>query len=626
MESTIDPVRLPNGQNFYSQISTWAQTSPTSAAICYKQQVLTYAELDERSNKIARWLKTMNIGRGSLVGVLMERRPDTLVCLLGILKSGAAYVPIDPTFPSDRIAYVLRDSRLHLLLSENSLRERIMQRETPTLFLESQMPSILMQDGSGVASCSQPLDRAYVLYTSGSTGNPKGVEIPRRALDNFIDSMHRVPGINAWDRLLSVTTLSFDISGLEMFLPLYGGATVVIADENDVVDGKRLAQMLRDFDITIMQATPATWLLMIDAGWTGKPGLKALCGGEAMPRELANSLLRRCDSVWNMYGPTETTIWSTVARVTAGEGVVSIGRAIDNTDIQILDEHLAPVKAGEVGEIYIGGLGLAIGYLGKPELTKERFLNQKTEDGSTVRIYRTGDLGRLYPDGRIECLGRSDSQVKLRGYRIELGEIEAALEGLPNVQRAVVVLKENSSTDRFLMAFYMSSQDAVSATELRSGLSKTLPEYMVPIRYELVASFPLTLNGKVDRKALAERHVDRGSTRNIVPPSTPLEREVAAIWEELLRLEGIGIHESFIELGGHSLLINAMVHRLNRTFNIDLSLIEVLRNGQTIAEIVSLVEERVMMEASDDDIKAALGVLETLSSEELDEFLKAKAV
>ncbi|MBY5768542.1 AMP-binding protein [Rhizobium leguminosarum] len=322
MESTIDPDRLLNGQDFYSQISTWAQMSPTSAAICYKQQVLTYAELEELSNKIARWLQTMNIGRGSLVGVLMERRPETLVCLLGILKSGAAYVPIDPSFPSDRISYVLRDSRLDLLLSENSLRERIMHRETPTLFLDSQMPSILTQDGSVVASWSQPLDRAYVLYTSGSTGNPKGVEIPRRALDNFIYSMHRLPGINAWDRLLSVTTLSFDISGLEMFLPLFGGATVVIADEKDVVDGKRLAQMLRDFDITIMQATPATWLLMIDAGWTGKPGLKALCGGEAMPRELANSLLRRCDSVWNMYGPTETTIWSTVSRVTAGEGVV----------------------------------------------------------------------------------------------------------------------------------------------------------------------------------------------------------------------------------------------------------------------------------------------------------------
>lgn len=626
MESTNDLARLSNGQNFYSQISTWARMSPTSAAICYKQQILTYAELEERSNKIARWLQAMNIGRGNLVGVLMLRRPDTLVCLLGILKTGAGYVPIDPTFPSDRIAYVLKDSGLDLLLSENSLRERILHPETPTLFLDSETASILSHEGSAVASRSQPLDRAYVLYTSGSTGNPKGVEIPRRALDNFIYSMQRLPGLNAWDRLLSVTTLSFDISGLEMFLPLFCGATVVIADEKDVVDGKRLAQMLRDFDITMMQATPATWLLMIDAGWTGKPGLKALCGGEAMPRELANNLLRRCDSVWNMYGPTETTIWSTVWPVTAGEGVVPIGRPIDNTDILILDEHFAPVKTGEVGEIYIGGLGLAIGYLGKPELTKERFLDHEAEDGSTVQIYRTGDLGRLRPDGSIECLGRADSQVKLRGYRIELGEIEAALEGLPNVQRAVVILKENSSTDKFLTAFYVSSHGAISAEELRTSLSRTLPEYMIPTRYELVPAFPLTLNGKVDRKALAQRHVATGSKRNIVPPSTPLEIEVAAIWEELLRLQGIGIHESFIELGGHSLLINAMVHRLNRTFGIDLSLIEVLRSGQTVAEVVTLVEQRVMLEASEDDIKAALGVLESLSSEELDQFLKANAV
>ncbi|MNN03667.1 Dimodular nonribosomal peptide synthase [compost metagenome] len=432
------------------------------------------------------------------------------------------------------------------------------------------------------------------------------------------------PGIKQSDRLLSITTLSFDISVLEIFLPLSAGASVVIADQDSIKDGHRLAEVIENYDISVMQATPATWFLLIETGWQGNKNLKALCGGEAVSRELVNSLVSLCDSVWNMYGPTETTVWSALAELSYGEGaVVPIGKPIDNTQIYILDEDLQPVVPGEAGEIHIGGAGVARGYLGRPELTHDRFIDYYDPTSGYSRIYKTGDLGRILPDGSIECIGRSDSQIKLRGYRIELGEIEAAIEALPLVRQAIVVLQEISQTDKKLVAFYRTEGAPESANELRNSLKKVLPDYMIPSYFEPVDVFPLTPNGKVDRKTLTGMQLTSGfGKRVITPPSTPVEIEVSKIWEDLLKVKDISIHDSFLELGGHSLLASIMIQRLNQTFNIHISLMDVLTNGLTIVELVSLIEERVVEEASEEDIESVLGMLEGLSDDEIKELLK----
>lgn len=613
--------------HFYTLVEKHAEASPDSVAIYHGDIAITYRELNQISNQVARYLQKRNVGAESLVGLFMERTPEAVICMLGILKAGGAYLPIDPTHPADRIAYIAEDAKVEMILSNSRLMERFPEWAAKAVCIDKAWTTIAEEDDGPVKVNVDGDNLAYVMYTSGSTGKPKGVEVPRRAVNNFICSLSQYPGINRHERLLSLTTLSFDISVLEIFLPLYAGASVVIADQQSVLDGNRLAAMMEQFEVTFMQATPATWFMLMEAGWQGNKRLKALCGGEAMPRELANKLVSLCGSVWNMYGPTETTVWSTLAQLSVGEGAVPIGKPLDNTEILILDEHLRPVQPGETGEIYIGGAGVARGYRGKPELTRERFIDYDDQATGRLTIYKTGDLGKVWPDGNFECIGRADFQVKLRGFRIELGEIEAALESLPSVRQAIVILKEISPSDKKLIAFYRPEAAAVSADEWRNHLKKVLPDYMIPTFFEPIQAFPLTPNGKVDRKALMERQLTVGfGKRVVVPPSKPVEIEVAKIWEELLKVTDISIHDSFLELGGHSLLASMMIHRVNQTFNVALSLIEVLTNGLTIAELTSLIEDKVVEAASDDDIASALGMLENLSEEEIEALLKKAGI
>jgi amino acid adenylation domain-containing protein len=489
-----------------------AETPEAVAVVCGKER-LTYRELSVRSSRLAHRLQALGVGPDRLVAVCLERSTDLVVAPLAVWKAGGAYVPLDPEYPSQRLAFMLEDSAATVVITQSRLleklpREKKLPREDK---LPREVPKVICVDREGELAAGEssqspavsttPENLAYVIYTSGSTGKPKGVEIRHRSVVNFLASMQRQPGIASSDRLLAITTLSFDIAGLELYLPLVSGAQVVIAPRAAALEGAALARMLHDSAITILQATPVTWRLLLEAGWQGSPGLKILCGGEALPRELAERLLETGSEVWNLYGPTETTIWSTLQRVDARVGRVPIGHPIGNTEVYVMDEYGQPVPPGVAGELYLGGEGLARGYLHRPELTAAKFVEHPFQAGA--RLYRTGDLGRRLPDGSLECIARMDHQVKLRGFRIELGEIESALEQQPGISQAVVVVREDVAGDQRLTA-YLTAPDRAAADPgvLRRALLALLPDYMVPAAFVLLDQFPLTPNRKVDRKAL----------------------------------------------------------------------------------------------------------------------------
>jgi amino acid adenylation domain-containing protein len=416
-----------------------------------------------------------------------------------------------------------------------------------------------------------PDDAAYLIYTSGSTGRPKGVRVPQRAVVNFLASMRARPGLTADDRLAAVTTLSFDIAVLELLLPLVVGAEIILATRDQATDGVALRGLLEQHRATVMQATPATWRMLIAAGWRGPSGatgsFRALCGGEALPPELAEALLPRVGELWNMYGPTETTVWSTCGRVEAGQGAVSIGRPIDNTTVWILDDAGAPVPIGVPGELYIGGAGVALDYHERPQLTAERFVVDRFSSRPGARLYRTGDLARWRADGQLQHLGRTDFQVKVRGYRIELGEIEVALARHPQIAEAAVVAQPGPGGEQRLVAYVVArgaaGTSAPSAAALRDHLRGHLPDYMVPAVFVPLEGLPLTPNGKVDRRALPAPDVQPAQPAATTGgPRTPGEHLVAAVWRELLNVERIAVADNFLDLGGHSLLIMQAIAKL----------------------------------------------------------------
>src|SRR5271157_4037856 len=553
-------------------IAAQARQNPDQVALICEAQQFSYGELERRSNQLAHQLRALGVGPEVLVGLCVERSLDMVVGLLGILKAGGAYVPLDPSFPQARLAYMIADSGMRVLVTHRQLEEKLPVRPASILHLDADWDTIAQQDTTAAElPPAQPENLAYVLYTSGSTGKPKGVEIAHAALANFLRSMQREPGFTAQDRLLAVTTLSFDIAGLELYLPLVTGGTTIIASREDNYDPARLMARLRDSRCTVMQATPATWRALLEAGWEGAKDLKVLCGGEALPSDLAQALLPRCAQLWNLYGPTETTIWSTLHRVTTADGPVPIGRPIANTQVFILDGHRQLVPAGIVGELYIGGAGLARGYFARPELTAERFIENPF--APHTRLYRTGDLARWLPDGNIECLGRADHQVKIRGFRIEPGEVEAALARHPAVGQCVVVAREDSHGDKILVAYLEPQPNAAipAVSDLRAHLANDLPAYMVPSAFVVLDKLPLTPNAKIDRKALPPPTYDRvQAAHESAAPRTENEQAVAAIWSEVLKVGGIGLEDNFFDLGGHSLLVIRAVSRIRDVFEVDL--------------------------------------------------------
>jgi len=545
----IDPAATLHGL-----IATQAKRTPDAVAVVCGEESLSYAALEHQSAHIAAVLRRHDIGPGSRVGVCLHRSIGMVAAVLGVMKAGAAYVPLDPDFPPDRLTMILEDCAAPVVLTEPGLEDLV---SGPARLVMIDAPELGAAEPAAEVPTTTGADLAYVLYTSGSTGRPKGVEVTHRNVVNFLTAMANRPGLSASDRLVAVTTLSFDIAALEVWLPLTVGARTIIASREEAVDGARLAAILEQSGATVMQATPATWRLLLAAGWSGKADLTALCGGEALPRPLARTIAGRCKALWNMYGPTETTIWSSVRPVAAtddddGGGSEPIGPPIANTRFDVLDAQGRALPVGIVGELAIGGEGVARGYLGRPDLTAARFVEREGE-----RVYLTGDLVRWRADGTLDFLSRRDSQVKLRGYRIELGEIEAALTAHPSVRAAAVSL----FGDRLIA--YVVAEGALNTVSLRQVLAARLPYYMCPSAFVALDALPLTPNGKIDRKALPAPPEDKAAA----PSARDGAQDLAcSLFADVLGRSHYEPEDNFFEQGGHSLLATQLAARLREAF------------------------------------------------------------
>ncbi len=584
----------PQDHCIHQLFEAQVERTPDAIAVTFADQCLTYRELDLQANQLAAHLQTLGIASEKLVGICLERSSAMLIALLGVLKAGGAYVPLDPNHPVDRLAFMLKDAHISVLLTQTPLLEQVSLGQTPVVCLD-QWETITTEMGF-LPSQATADHLAYVIYTSGSTGKPKGVEVSHRNVVNFLTSMREQPGLAQTDILLSVTTLAFDIAALELLLPLTVGATTVLASQETAADGEALLKLLQTSQATVMQATPATWRLLIAAGWEGSEQLKILCGGEALPPALMKELVNRGSQVWNLYGPTETTIWSTCYQICNPDEKPLIGRPIANTQLYALDSREQPVPIGVPGELWIGGAGVARGYLDRPELTAERFIADPFSSDPTARLYRTGDLVRYQPDGNLEYLQRIDNQVKVRGFRIELGEIETLLAQHPAIVEAVVIVREDSPDERRLVGYFVPQPSFVQPDDqplipqLRRSLKEKLPDYMVPTTFMALEAMPLTPNGKVDRKALPIPDSARPELEDqYVAPRTEIEQQIAEIWGQVLNLEQIGIHDNFFELGGYSLLAIQIVSRLRKVLQVEIplpSLFEV----PTVADLANRIE------------------------------------
>ncbi|MCW3815757.1 amino acid adenylation domain-containing protein [Micromonospora sp. DR5-3] len=566
--------------------------APDRPAVTFEGTTLSYAQLNARANRLAHRLRRAGVGPDLPVAVSLERSDRLLVALLGVLKAGGAYVPLDPSYPLERQRYVLEDSGATVLVAETGLAGQFPDFVGEMVFCDG--PELTAPDTDVPDDNPVPLTTlqhlAYVIYTSGSTGRPKGVRIEQASLVNLLAAMRDEPGFAADDTMLAITSYAFDISTLELFLPLIVGARVVMASREAAYDATRLAALIEAETITVMQATPATWRLLLGSGWAGNPGLRAFCGGEAMPAALARDLAERVAELWNLYGPTEATVWSTAERIERGAPEVTIGRPIANTQAYLLDTAMRPVPVGVVGELYLGGLGLARDYLDRQELTAERFVPDPFHpDG---RLYRTGDLGRYRRDGRIEFLGRNDSQVKVHGYRIELGEIEATLQRHPTVRECAVVVREDGG-EPAIVAYLALQPDADDAgtSQWRAHLRTYLPDYMVPVAFVVLDALPLTDNRKVDRKALPAWQ-RTGAAAGGAAPQTPLQHALASRWAQVLGYDTVGIDDDFFDLGGDSFkAINAL-----RGLDTPISVLDLFR----FSTIRSLTEHVESSDGSDD--------------------------
>jgi amino acid adenylation domain-containing protein len=571
------------------------EQTPDALAIASESQHLTYRELHERSDAIARQLQALGAGPGRPVAVCMGRTAELPVALLGVLKSGSCYVPLDPQESRQRLMTILEECRPAALIVDRSFSALRGSDTIPLVFPDDISESSLVLDYR--ASGLTPDHLAYMIYTSGTTGKPKGVMIPHRALANLLHSMMREPGFTSFDRILGVTPVSFDIATMEMFLPLVAGGTLVVADRLISADPLRLAAMLERFEITVLQATPVTWRLLASSGWEGKRHLKMICGGEALPRDLANQLLCLGGELWNCYGPTETTIWSGALRIQSEPGVVTVGPPIANTTFYVLDDVGRLLPPGVPGELYIGGIGVSPGYVDRPEITGQRFLPDPYAPEPGARMFKTGDLVRLVNTNEFEFFGRLDHQVKLRGYRIELGEIESVLRTFPGIENAVAALWNSGPGEPYLVAYVTVSHEKTHQPDLRrvrDGLAELLPSYMVPNRFVVMEAMPLTSSGKIDRKALPAPD----SVAAILPayhqpeeatPQTELEEKLLTIFRDVLNTSEFGVTDSFFDYGGYSLLTVKLFTRINHALGLSLP-ISLVFDAPTVRALAEIID------------------------------------
>jgi amino acid adenylation domain-containing protein len=625
-DTAVPPV---DGRSVHELFFLQARRTPQALALRYGSDRLTYGELAERVQSMADRLRARGVGPGDLVGLAVDRSAQMVVVVLAVLAAGAAFVPLDPTFPQERLAWMIEDAGLTLLLSETRLAGVF--PHGVAMFLVDGEGEDAPPRATGAAEAT-PADLAYVLYTSGSTGRPKGVAIPHSAVINLLGAVRRQPGLGASDAILAVTTLSFDIAVVDLFLPLTVGATLVIVGRDAARSGMELQTALADPTLAMMAATPATWRLLLESGWEGNPRLKVLCGGEAMSWELADRLLERCGELWNMYGPTEATVYSVIQRVDrvtsarASSGTVPVGRPLAGTGVHLLDRELAPVPIGVPGDLWIGGAGLALGYLGRPDLTAAAFRPAPAPDTAEPgkRLYRTGDLARWLPDGTVEFLKRTDHQVKVRGYRVELGEIETHLAAQAAVREAAVIVREDRPGDRRIVAYLVADRELLSAAELRSLLKRQLPEYMVPTDFVFLEAMPLSPNGKLDRRALpAPERTGNSPDREFVPPRTAVERLLAAMWSQVLGVDRVGVHDPFFDLGGHSLLATQLLAHVRSTFHVEIPLRR-LFDTPSVAELALAIVAAELRPGQSEELALLIEKVKSLSGSALQAELQAR--
>jgi len=656
-------------------VEAQAARTPEATALVFKEETLTYRALNDRANRLARHLRRQGVRPGALVGICVERSVEMVVGLLGILKAGAAYVPLDPSYPADRLAFMVEDAGLETVVTLGKHHDVLEDFTGRTVDLDDDATRIEQEDTAPLEVSVAPDDLAYVMYTSGSTGQPKGVMVSHRNVANFFAGMDEcIEGSGAWAAgsdaesgagseggagqpvWLAVTSMSFDISVLELFWTLARGFHVVVAPGEATRQGETLAALIKREAVSVMQATPATWRLLVASGWTPPEQLQILTGGDTLPPALANELLRTGATVRNMYGPTEATVWSTTQAVGTVEGPVPIGRPIANTQVYVLDEQMEPVPVGIAGELYIGGDGVTPGYWKRPALTAERFVadpfagdlsrSEWPGEEQEARLYRTGDVARWRPDGTLEFLGRDDHQVKVRGHRIELGEIEAVLERQPGVGAAVVVARKDADRGTRLVGYVEPSSgessggsggasgqelsgEALSGEALREAVALELPSVMVPSVVGVVEALPLTLNGKVDRSALPEVQITPARERSVVPPRSETETVLVEIWRDVLGMTAFGVTDNFFTLGGHSLLAFRVLSQVRSTFGIEVKLRAVFENPtvETLAVHIDrqaepLPKTRQSAEQGDSDVDRLTDALSDLSEKDVDALLK----
>jgi amino acid adenylation domain-containing protein len=586
----------PRETTIHSLISETAGKFPDKTAIHFKNRQVTYKTLDERSNQLARYLYEQGIKSKDIVGIVLDRSPEMVIGMLGILKCGAAYLPLDPAYPKQRVQYVLDDASVRVILVSERY-AGVFKTGAREIVIETALMQLADVSKNRLEELSDSKSLAYLIYTSGSSGNPKGVMVEQQNLVNLLFSMQRFPGMTAEDKFLALTTISFDIAGLEIFLPLLTGAELVIAAADEQKDGHLLVEKLYKENITIVQATPSTYKLMLECNWFGQRDLKILCGGEALSKIIADKLLLRCKGLYNMYGPTETTIWSTCAQIFESDEIITIGRPINNTQIYILDSYGKLLGEGVKGEIYIGGDGVSRGYLNRPELQQEKFLPDRFSKIPGRKIYRTGDVGKFVEGGMIQYLGRNDHQIKIHGFRIEPSEIEFKLNSLEDIKESLVVVQDDDFGNSRLVAYVIANETPPGGNTAkeesllrrwRTALLDYFPFYMVPNEIIIIKEFILTDNGKIDHSRLVKAPI---LSENKLKPvrASVFEKKIIDIWKSSLKVEHIGLDDDFFMLGGHSMIAAQVMQKLEKETSIRLPL-TALFEAPTVKKLSRYVE------------------------------------
>lgn len=582
-------------QHIVDRIYEIAEANPDKTAVSWSGGTCSYGELIANANAVASFLAEQGVSRSNFVGVCQSRTADLVTTLLGIWRCGAAYLPMDPGYPNDRLRFMLEDSKTNLVIADKTAGEPLDVDDVRNFSIEQ-----IVADTTKTIETdfeSTPLSSpAYVIYTSGSTGKPKGVQVSNLAVANFLESMRNQPGFTSDDTIAAVTTISFDISVLEIFLPLIVGGQVHLVSRDAAADSSSLANEIRNCGASVFQATPSMMRLLIESGWQGQENLRLLCGGESLPIDQAQQLVTRCAELWNMYGPTETTVWSTVHRIRKNDQEVSIGKPIANTTIRVLDETLNAVPVGIPGELYIGGLGLSDGYLNRPELNEERFINDPLGENGEL-IYRTGDRVKWASDGSLTHIGRNDRQVKLRGFRIELQEIESIVAEATTEQNVAVVTWEAAPGDVRLVA-YVAGATGTSSMQLRKLLRKKLPDFMIPQHFVEIDALPKTANGKIDRNALPPP-----ATVGKLGEAEALEGEsqqlIGDVWAEILGRSGISPSDNFFDIGGHSLVAMKVVAEVEARTGMRLTARMIVM--QSLAEIAEALDRHLQHQGPAND-------------------------